>query len=206
MAERLSAAVRDLHVEPEQRLLALVARQLDGGSRLRGGRSPNCAKPSRYGGRHRASSTPSARPLEVFSAVTGTYDVGARVGLGARSDFDVRRNAESTPGTRAVHRIGAEGVELVTEAHRGIVRCAEDGYRQVITESLATPLHGVSTRGQATQAAMSRFTDWGLWSFVGRRGRSWQMMSYAEMVVRTAIGSAGARRPRGQLDLVTLMP
>ncbi|MFG2114341.1 hypothetical protein ACGFRB_17175 [Streptomyces sp. NPDC048718] len=59
--------------------------------------------------------------LEVFSAVTEAYEVGAEAGLaelGALSDADVRRIAESTPGTRAVNRIAAETIELVTEPHR----------------------------------------------------------------------------------------
>ncbi|WP_301368417.1 hypothetical protein [Streptomyces xanthophaeus] len=85
----------------------------------------------------------------MFSAVTEAYDVGARAGLaelGALSDADARRIAGSTPNTRAVDRLAAETVELVTETHRGILRGVEDGYRQVISEvsetrsSVSTPV------------------------------------------------------------------
>jgi hypothetical protein len=86
--------------------------------------------------------------------------------------------------------LAAEAIQLVTATHRGILRGVEDGYRQVIAESAATPLLGVATRRQATQAAMSRFADRGLRTFVDRAGRSWQMTSYAEMATRTAVGRA----------------
>ncbi|MFJ6013009.1 phage minor capsid protein [Streptomyces sp. NPDC092952] len=195
MAEDLSATVRDLYADAEQRLLALVARQLDGGFEAPGWAVAKLAdiQPLRRATQGVVDALGTAMQIEVFSAVTEAYDVGARAGLaelGALSDVDVRRIAESTPGTRAVDRIAAETVQLVTETHRGALRGIEDGYRQVIAESAATPLLGVDTRRQATQAAMSRFADRGLRSFVDRRGRSWQMTSYAEMAVRTAVGRA----------------
>ncbi|WP_424861387.1 phage minor capsid protein [Streptomyces sp. MMS24-I29] len=195
MAEDLSATVRDLYADAEQRLLALVARQLDGGFEAPGWAVAKLAdiQPVRRAAQGVVDALGTAMQIEVFSAVTEAYDVGARAGLaelGALSDVDVRRIAESTPGTRAVDRIAAETVQLVTETHRGALRGIEDGYRQVIAESAATPLLGVDTRRQATQAAMSRFADRGLRSFVDRRGRSWQMTSYAEMAVRTAVGRA----------------
>ncbi|MFE9217144.1 phage minor capsid protein [Streptomyces lavendulae] len=195
MAEDLSASVRDLYADAEQRLLALVARQLDGGFEAPGWAVAKLRdiQPLRRAAQGVVEALGSAVQLEVFSAVTEAYDVGARAGLaelGALSDVDVRRIAESTPGTRAVDRLAAETIELVTETHRGILRGVEDGYRQVIAESSATPLLGVDTRRQATHSAMARFADRGLRSFVDRRGRSWQMTSYAEMAVRTAVGRA----------------
>ncbi|WUC68721.1 phage minor capsid protein [Streptomyces sp. NBC_00539] len=195
MVEDLSGGVRDLYVDAEQRLLALVARQLDGGFEAPGWAVAKLRdiQPLRRAAQGVVDALGSAVQLEVFSTVSEAYDVGARAGLaelGALSDVDVRRIAESTPGTRAVDRLAAETIELVTETHRGILRGVEDGYRQVIAESSATPLLGVDTRRQATQSAMARFADRGLRSFVDRRGRSWQMTSYAEMAVRTAVGRA----------------
>ncbi|MEU3321578.1 phage minor capsid protein [Streptomyces sp. NPDC006785] len=195
MAEDLSATVRDLYGDAEQRLLALVARQLDGGFEAPGWAVAKLRdiQPLRRAAQGVVDALGSAMQLEVFSAVTEAYDVGARAGLaelGALSDADARRIAGNTPGARAVDRLAAETIELVTETHRGILRGVEDGYRQVIAESSATPLLGVDTRRQATQSAMARFADRGLRSFVDRCGRSWQMTSYAEMAVRTAIGRA----------------
>lgn len=145
--------------------------------------------------------------LEVFDAVAEAYDVGARAGLAALHDADVRRIAETTPNTRAVDRLAAETVDLVTQTHRGILRGVEDGYRQVIAEVAGTPLLGIDTRRQATQRAMERFADRGLRTFVDKGGRAWQMTSYSEMATRTAVGRAavkahGDRLRAAGLDLV----
>ncbi|WP_438828563.1 phage minor capsid protein [Streptomyces hesseae] len=117
------------------------------------------------------------------------------------------RIAESTPNTRAVDRLTHETVDRVEQTHRGILRGIEDGYRQVVAEIAGTPLLGIDTRRQATQAAMARFADRGLKTFVDRAGRSWSMTSYAEMDVRTAVGRAavaahGDRLRAAGLDLV----
>ncbi|MFD9567201.1 phage minor capsid protein [Streptomyces sp. NPDC059994] len=195
MAEDLSAAVRDLYADAERRLLSLVARQLADGFEAPGWAVAKLAdvQPLRRAAQGVVDALGTATQLEVFSAVTEAYDIGARAGLaelGALSDADARRIAERTPGTRAVDRLAAETVDLVTETHRGILRGVEDGYRQIISEVSATPLLGIDSRRQATQRAMERFSDSGLRTFVDRRGRSWQMTSYAEMAVRTAVGRA----------------
>ncbi|MEV0992745.1 phage minor capsid protein [Streptomyces sp. NPDC049949] len=195
MAEDLSAAVRDLYADAETRLLSLVARQLADGFEAPGWAVAKLAdvQPLRRAAQGVVDALGSATQLEVFSAVTEAYDAGSRAGLaelGALSDADARRIAERTPGTRAVDRLAAETVGLVTQTHRGILRGVEDGYRQIISEVSATPLLGVDSRRQATQRAMERFSDSGLRTFVDRRGRSWQMTSYAEMAVRTAVGRA----------------
>ncbi|MGW3322496.1 phage minor capsid protein [Streptomyces virginiae] len=195
IAEDLSAAVRDLYADAETRLLSLVARQLADGFEAPGWAVAKLAdvQPLRRAAQGVVDALGTATQLEVFSAVTEAYDVGARAGLaelGALSDADARRIAERTPNTRAVDRLAAETVELVTATHRGILRGVEDGYRQIIGEVAATPLLGIDSRRQATQRAMERFSDAGLRTFVDRRGRSWQMPSYAEMAVRTAVGRA----------------
>ncbi|MET9429794.1 phage minor capsid protein [Streptomyces sp. NPDC003036] len=195
MAEDLSATVRDLYADAEQRLLALVARQLADGFEAPGWAVAKLAaiQPLRRAAASVVDVLASAMQLEVFSAVTEAYDIGARAGLvelGALSDADARRAADGTPNTRAVDRIAAETVELVTATHRGILRGVLDAFRQVIAAVVATPLLGIDTRRQAAQRAMQQFADRGLTSFVDKSGRSWQMTSYAEMAVRTAVGRA----------------
>lgn len=195
MAEDLSAAVRDLYADAETRLLSLVARQLADGFEAPGWAVAKLAdvQPLRRAAQGVVDALGTATQLEVYSAVTEAYDIGARAGLaelGALSDADARRIAERTPGTWAVDRLAAETVELVTETHRGILRGVEDGYRQIISEVSATLLLGIDSRRQATQRTMERFSDAGLRTFVDRRGRSWQMTSYAEMATRTAVGRA----------------
>ncbi|WP_394378586.1 phage minor capsid protein [Streptomyces cacaoi] len=195
LVEDLSAGVRDLYADAEARLLGIVARRLADGYDAPGWVEKKLAdvQALRRAAQSVVDELGKAMRLDVFEAVAEAYSVGARAGLaelGALHDDDARRIAESTPNARAVDRLAHETVERVTETHRGILRGVEDGYRQVVSEVAAAPLLGVDTRRQATQAAMSRFADRGLRTFVDRSGRAWGMTSYAEMAVRTAVGRA----------------
>ncbi|MFF4738788.1 phage minor capsid protein [Streptomyces sp. NPDC001262] len=212
MVEDLSTGVRDLYGDAEQRLLGIVARQLADGFEAPGWATAKLRdiQALRRAAQGVVDALGSAMQLEVFDAVSEAYNAGAQAGLvelGAMADDDARRIAESTPSTRAVDRLAQETVDLVEQTHRGILRGVEDGYRQVVAEVAGTPLLGVDTRRQATQAAMTRFADRGLKTFVDRAGRSWSMTSYAEMAVRTAVGRAaveahGDRLRAAGLDLV----
>ncbi|MFJ6707019.1 MULTISPECIES: phage minor capsid protein [unclassified Streptomyces] len=193
MVEDLSAGVRDLYADAEARLLGIVARQLAAGLEAPGWAAAKLrdVQPLRRAAQAVVDALGSAVQLEVFDVVAEAYNTGAQAGLaelGALSDVDRRRIAESTPATRAVDRIAHETVELVTQTHRGILRGVEDGYRQVISEVSATPVLGIDTRRQATQRALERFADRGLRTFVDRSGRAWSMTAYGEMAVRTAVG------------------
>ncbi|WKX70038.1 phage minor capsid protein [Streptomyces sp. XD-27] len=212
MVEDLSAGVRDLYADAEQRLLGIVARRLAEGFEAPGWATNKLRdiQALRRAAQGVVDALGSAMQLEVFDAVAEAYSIGARAGLaelGAGHDDDLRRIAETTPNTRAVDRLAAETIDLVTQTHRGILRGIEDGYRQVIAEVAGTPLLGVDTRRQATQRAMERFSDQGLRTFVDKGGRAWQMTSYAEMATRTAVGRAaveahGDRLRAAGLDLV----
>ncbi|MEV5567569.1 phage minor capsid protein [Streptomyces sp. NPDC052196] len=212
MVEDLSAGVRDLYADAEQRLLGIVARQLADGFEAPGWAVAKLrdVQALRRGAQGVVDALSSAMQLDVYDAVAEAYNTGARSGLaelGALHDDNLRRIAEMTPNTRAVDRLAQETVDLVTQTHRGILRGVEDGYRQVIAEVSATPLLGIDTRRQATQRAMERFTDRGLRTFVDKGGRAWQMTSYAEMATRTAVGRAaveghGDRLRAAGLDLV----
>ncbi|MFF3325813.1 phage minor capsid protein [Streptomyces sp. NPDC002889] len=207
MVVNLSAAARDLYADAEQRLLGIVARHLAEGFEAPGWAVAKLrdAPPLRRAAQGVVDSLATALDLEVFSSVTEAYDIGARADLaelGALSDADARRIADSTPNARTVDRLVAETIELVTETHRGILRGVEDSYRQIISEVSATPLLGVDTRRQATQCAIERFADRGLRTFVDKSGRAWQMTSYAEMAVRTAVGRAAVETHGDKLRAV----
>ncbi|MEU7163133.1 phage minor capsid protein [Streptomyces morookaense] len=212
LVEGLSSRTRDLYADAEQRLLGIVARQLADGFEAPGWATAKLAdvQALRRTSQSVVDALSSAMQLEVFDAVAEAYNTGARAGLvelGALADEDARRIAEATPNTRAVDRLAHETVDLVEQTHRGILRGVEDGYRQVVAEVAGTPLLGIDTRRQATQAAMERFADRGLKTFVDRASRSWSMTSYAEMAVRTAVGRAaveahGDRLRAAGLDLV----
>ncbi|MFE7634469.1 phage minor capsid protein [Kitasatospora sp. NPDC057518] len=202
MAEDLAERVRALYEDAEQRLLGILARQIANGLEAPGWAVAKLAdvQPLRRAAQGVVDALGTAMSTEVHDVVAEAWNRGARTGLaelGALADVDAARIAESTPAGRAVDRLAMETIELVTATHRGILRGVEDGYRQVVSEVAATPLLGIDTRRQATQRAMERFADRGLRSFVDKSGRSWQMTSYAEMAVRTAVGRAAVE---GQTD------
>ncbi|MEU4171011.1 phage minor capsid protein [Streptomyces sp. NPDC026665] len=204
MAEDLSAGVRDLYADAEERLLALVARRLADGINAPGWAVAKLAdvQALRRGAQAVVDELGKSTSLEIHDAVAEAYNVGARAGiaeLGVLDDATVARLAEQTPGTRRADRLAMEAVQVVTDTHRGILRGVEDTYRQVIAQSAATPLIGVETRRQATQTAVQRFTDRGITSFVDRGGRAWSMPTYAEMATRTAVGRAAVEAHADQL-------
>ncbi|MER8086608.1 phage minor capsid protein [Streptomyces sp. NPDC094048] len=195
MVEDLAAGTRDLYAAAEERLLGIIARQLEGGYD-----SPQWAerKLSAVSALRRASQgvvdeLGQAVSLEVFDVTAEAYNVGHRAGvaeLGALSD-DARRLVDDiTPQAQAVDRLAQQTVDRVTDTHRSILRTILDRFRAIVAQVAATPLLGIGTRRQATQDAMQRWADEGITSFVDRAGRRWKLTSYAEMAVRTGVARA----------------
>lgn len=204
MAEDLSAGIRDLYADAEERLLSMVARRLADGIDAPRWMEAKLAdlQALRRGAQAVVDELGRATSLEVHESIAEAYNVGARAGLlelGVLDDATVARLAEQTPGTRRVDRLAMETVQRVNDSHRGILRGVEDVYRNVIAQSAATPMVGVDTRRQATQRAVARFTERGITSFIDRSGRAWSMPSYAEMALRTASGRAAVDAHADQL-------
>ncbi|MDT3395585.1 phage minor capsid protein [Streptomyces sp. B1866] len=193
--EYLAATTSDLYADVEQRLLAVVARQLAAGLEAPGWAVAKLAAlaPLRRAAEALLDTLAEQVGPEVRRVVAEAYESGrhsALAELGVLRDDERRTVAEHTPQAGAVDRLAAETVQTVTATHRGILRAVEDGYRQVVAEVTAAPLLGVETRRQATQQAMTRFADRGVSSFRDRSGRRWSLTAYAEMAVRTSVGRA----------------
>ncbi|WP_032769819.1 phage minor capsid protein [Streptomyces sp. CNS654] len=195
MVEGLAAGTRDLYAAAEERLLGIIARQLEDGYE-----SPQWAerKLAAVSALRRAATAVTdqldqAVRLEVFEVTAEAYNTGHRAGvaeLGAL-DNDARRLVdEITPQAQAVDRLAEQAVTRVTDTHRSILRTIVDRFRAIVGQVAALPLLGTSTRRQATQDAMRKWADEGITSFVDRAGRRWKLTSYAEMAVRTAVGRA----------------
>ncbi|MGW4305081.1 phage minor capsid protein [Streptomyces californicus] len=195
MVEDLAAGTRDLYASAEERLLRIIARQLEGGYD-----SPQWAerKLSAISALRRAATAVTdqlgqAVRLEVFEVTAEAYSTGHRAGvaeLGALDDDARRLVDEITPQAQAVDRLAEQAVTRVTDTHRSILRTIVDRFRAIVGQVAALPLLGTSTRRQATQDAMRKWADEGITSFVDRAGRRWKLTSYAEMAVRTAVGRA----------------
>ncbi|MEV8055162.1 phage minor capsid protein [Streptomyces antimycoticus] len=193
--EYLAATTADLYADVEQRLLALVARQLAAGMEAPGWAVAKLAAiaPLRRAADALLNVLAGQVDAEVRHVIAEAYESGrhsALAELGVLADEDRRTVAEHTPQAQAVDRLAAETIETVTATHRGVLRAVEDGYRQVVAAATAAPLLGTETRRQATQQAMTRFADRGISSFRDRAGRRWALTSYAEMAVRTSVARA----------------
>ncbi|MFE7782045.1 phage minor capsid protein [Streptomyces nigrescens] len=195
MVEPLAERTRDLYAQAEERLLGIIARQLAAGLDAPGWAERKLAavQQLRRSAQEIVDELGKAVQLEVFDAVADSYNTGHRAAvaeLGALSDKARRLVDETTPNAQAVDRLAAETVDVVTSAHRSILRVVVDKFRAIVAEVTATPLLGTGTRRQATQDAMRAFADEGIRSFVDKAGRRWQLTSYAEMAVRTSVGRA----------------
>lgn len=195
MVEDLAAGTRDLYASAEERLLGIIAKQLEGGFD-----SPQWAerKLAAVAALRRAATAVTdqldqAVRLEVFEVTAEAYSTGHRAGvaeLGALDDDARRLVDEITPQAQAVDRLAQQTVDRVTDTHRSILRTVLDRFRAIVAQVAALPLLGTATRRQATQDAMRKWADEGITSFTDRAGRRWKLTSYAEMAVRTAVGRA----------------
>lgn len=100
-------------------------------------------------------------------------------------------------GTQHISPSSAKVAEILNDlnmkmdaADRMILRRADDLYADVIGRSAALMATGTITTREAVQRAVNEFADRGVASFVDNAGRHWQMSTYAEMAVLTAIEQA----------------
>ncbi|MFG2900969.1 phage minor capsid protein [Streptomyces zaomyceticus] len=129
----------------------------------------------------------------VQQALSEAYERGQQAAvaeLGALGAGQTAAAAEALPAAATVDRLASAVVEDTGPTHLRMLRQALDVYREVVSEASAAPLLGAQTRRQAAQSALSRFAAKGVTGFVDTAGRSWNLVSYAEMATRTAVGRA----------------
>ncbi len=80
----------------------------------------------------------------------------------------------------------AETAGAITATHPQILREVEDEYRRVVARVSAFQTAGAKTRRQAAQMALNEWADKGITAFIDRRGRRWDIRSYAEMALRSS--------------------
>lgn len=88
----------------------------------------------------------------------------------------------------AVTAIVAETIGAIDSMKFNILRKTDDIYRQVISRASVATIAGVETKLQTVQRVINEFADSGITGFTDVRGRNWNIGSYADMAVRTAVG------------------
>jgi len=129
-------------------------------------------------------------------ALAAAYERGQQAAvaeLGAVGVGQAAAAAQAIPAGAAVDRLAAAVAAETGPVHRRILRVSVDAYRDVVARASAAPLAGANTRRQAAQRALDDFARRGITGFVDTRGRGWDMVSYTEMAVRSAVGRAAVQ-------------
>ncbi|MET7933484.1 phage minor capsid protein [Streptomyces sp. NPDC005322] len=198
MAEDLASAVSSLYEQAELALIEKLTRAL-----AQGIDSPLWAelKLAALGNLQTAVQTiidalATDAAGAIHEAVAEAYDRGQQAAvaeLGAVATGPALAAAEALPAAPAVDRLAAAVVQETGPAHLRMLRVAVDVYRQVVAEASAAPLLGAVTRREAAARALARFAARGVTGFVDRAGRAWNLTSYVEMAMRSAVGRAAVQ-------------
>lgn len=132
---------------------------------------------------------------QMQEAIKTAYRKGVH---SAERDFNAALSAVADIQIPAsVNRLVTESLRVVQISRMRILRNTEDAYRNIIAQTSTGVLLGTKTRRQVAQEALNRFADAGITGFIDKRGRRWDMASYAEMATRTTTGQAAIQ---GHID------
>lgn len=129
----------------------------------------------------------------IHEALAEAYERGQQAAvaeLGALGVGQTAAAATALPTAPVVDRLAAAVINDTGPVYLRILRQTMDTYREVIARSAAAPVLGAQTRRQAAQSALDAFANRGVTGFVDRAGRSWELRSYVEMAMRSAVGRA----------------
>lgn len=133
-----------------------------------------------------------AREQTVRESIASAYAAGQ-----GTFETDMERFVSSlgvrtgkAPNAAKVARILNELTSSLDAADRTILRRVDDAYATIIGTSAAQVVTGSITVRRAVQDALNCFADRGITSFVDKRGSRWDMATYAEMALLTAIENA----------------
>lgn len=191
--ERFAVEVYRVYADAEVAIMTKVARRL-----ARGIEQPGWAERKAVEiGQLRAETLAEIRRLraldsQLATAVSEAYQSGAASAVLDLGQMGITGAVEGfgTVHRRAVDVLVRKLVDRTSSTHLRILREVEDTYRQAQFESSAHILTGTKTRVEATQDLLNRLADRGISGFVDRRGRSWDVASYAEMATRSVSGQA----------------
>jgi len=99
----------------------------------------------------------------------------------------------------AIRRLVAATVNALDSTHFRILRDTQDAYRSVIAQVVEQMAAGGLTPRETAQAALNRWADQGITGFTDKAGRRWEMSSYADMAIRSAMAQAAVA---GHLDIL----
>lgn len=119
----------------------------------------------------------------VSSAVRGAW----RDGL-----TEARRDVGPAPpvGDARPQQIIDETTEVIRSVHAHVPQVMDDAYREIVNAAVHPGETGEDARRNAVQRALEMFARRGITGFVDRRGRRYDLVTYVEIAVRSAITRA----------------
>ena len=191
--ESLARQVLEVYNEAELTMIRRVARRL-----LKGVNAPGWAerKLSETAQVHRQLSELLAALAKNRGKITSDTLETAYADAQKWCFADAKAYAQSigilhiAPNSAKVADILSDLNRRLDAADRRILRQCDDAYADVIADASALVATGSITYREAVGRALRDFADKGISSFVDCSGRTWQMGTYAEMAVLTAITQA----------------
>ncbi|BAD58777.1 phage minor capsid protein [Nocardia farcinica] len=124
-------------------------------------------------------------PARLQEALTAAWRDGTTV---ARTDLP---GPHAAADERALQRLIADTLASVRSTHQHVPRVMESAYRRIIDEAVrAEQTSGPAARARAVHRALNAFARQGITGFVDARGRRYDLVSYVEIAVRSAITRA----------------
>ncbi|MFE0727938.1 phage minor capsid protein [Streptomyces antibioticus] len=127
---------------------------------------------------------------QALAEAYGRGQQAAVAELGALGVGQAAAAAAVLPTAPVVDRLAQAVIADTGPVHLRMLRQSMDVYREVVGRAAAAPVLGAQTRRQAAQSALDAFADRGVRGFVDKAGRSWELRSYVEMAMRSAVGRA----------------
>ena len=191
--ERLAGNMLEIYEEAERRMLQKVSRRLIRGIESKGWTERKYAEVSEVRKEIQAvlNDLRKQRGPLMNNVITRVFGEGIKAFTTEAERFTGMLGISSlSPGSLKVARILGELNDKLNAADRVILRRANDAYADIIGRVSAQVASGTTTVHQAVQDAVDDFAEKGITSFVDKAGRVWEMSTYAEMAILTAIGNA----------------
>ncbi|MFB9687695.1 phage minor capsid protein [Amycolatopsis plumensis] len=202
----LAGTIVELYADLEQRLAALVAREIRAGIEVSDQvqQSLTAITTLRRAGERMLGAIETDLSGTVEQAVVLAYHRGGEAAVaelakrGALTPAELAQLRQALPQLGAIQRLVYALTSKLLATHVRILRWELDAYREVIAKTIATgTLVGRETRLRTAQRAWEELLSRGVTGFTDKAGRNWQLASYVEMATRTGTAQAAVQ---GNLD------
>jgi uncharacterized protein (DUF2267 family) len=202
----LAGSIIELYGDLEQRLAALIARELRAGIEASDQvqQSLTAIATLRRAGQRMLGAIETDLSGTVEQAVVLAYHRGGEAAVaelvkrGTLTAAEVAQMRSALPQLGAIQRLVYALTSKLLGTHVRILRWELDAYREVIAKTIATgTLVGRETRLRTAQRAWEELLARGITGFTDKAGRNWQLASYVEMATRTGTAQAAVQ---GNLD------